>query len=158
MLSLMQSVPSRWQPSLVVHEPTTQMSPSQQSPSPAHVCTSVWHAHMPSVHSILPQQSSELSHEAVFSAQQSGSVPRVISRHERPLQQVAAPPAPHAFPGSTHGVVGPGLHWKVSQTRPAPHSDESMQNVPSLDAAHIPLLHDMKPQQSSELVQGLPSP
>jgi len=33
-----------------------------------------------------------------------------------------------------------------------------MQNVPSIDAAHIPSLHCMKPQQSSEFAQLLPSP
>ena len=81
-----------------------------------------------------------------------------ISRQERPLQHDAAPPVPQGIPGSTHAIVGPGAHWKLSHTSPAAHSDESMQNVPSVDAAHIPSVHCMKPQQSSELVHGLPSP
>jgi len=65
---------------------------------------------MPSVQSILPQQSRLFSHEPVFSAQQSGAIPREISRHESPLQQEAAPIAPHGSPGSTHIVI-PG--WQV---------------------------------------------
>ena len=104
MLSLMQSVPSRWQPLSAVHEPTTQISPSQQSPSCAQVWTSVWQAQTSFVQSILPQQSVALTHEPFFSEQQSGGVPREISRQESPLQQAAAPVGPHAAPGSTHAA------------------------------------------------------
>ena len=157
MLSFMQSVPSRVQALSTVHEPTTQISPSQQSASVAQVCTSVWQAHMPSVQSILPQQSRLSSHDPDFSTQQSGSSPRVISRHESPLQHEAAPPAPQGSPGSVH-MLAPGVHWKLSQMSPSAHSDESMQNVPSREAAHAPSTHCMKPQQSSEFAQGLPSP
>jgi hypothetical protein len=123
----------------------------------AQVSVSVWQAHIPSLQSIFPQQSRLSSQEPDCSTQQSGSIPRVISRHERPLQHDAAPPAPQGSPGFVHITV-PGRHWKLSQTSPAAHSDESMQNVPSREAAHSPSVHCMKPQQSSEFAQGPPSP
>lgn len=133
----------------VVHTPSTQARPEQQSALVTHVCDPVRQAQCPPVQNIQPQHSEEVAQVAPGSAQQMDVVG--LARQLRPEQHVEADV--HAVPGSEpppEQVVPP----PVVHVPPAHVPVQALPQLPQFLTSvavltHVRLQHDSPVLQES---------
>ena len=160
------ALPGRRQWSTTWHAPATQPSEpvcpagsvpvAQHSASRKQVSSTPRHAHMLSVHVISPQQSAGDWQAPPLPVQhcsgRSETVESELTPQVKPAQHSAF--VVHDWPCGIQLAIGSGRHMNVWHVRPSAHSLESRQNEPSRPAWHMPSRHIIRPQQSSEFVQG----